>query len=380
MNNIPLVGQVIIEVLSIIGFSGIVGLLFGRWLARGHPRIFLIGVEPATGEKLKGVNDGTESVMVSQDIVQLYSKFDWANSSLDDGKADFAQLREIFSNAQEFSDLELKALKKAETLLGDLEKNGQEENRIRIMREFLNDSLIRLILMDGVDTNALIFSQMSDESSSTLLVEKKTDFSGHDVIAIQYPFSETRQQLEANQQFLLFRQDMRQLDSEVERRNSFVAMIRSCNYTGLEEALTFVIKYLREQYRIADQLAKSIGGLIQKTYWQVDVMAANTGERIVLLSPYAQLITRGSRGSYERLSLPLTFLSSRRADSKLESVEQEGTEADSVRQRKESKGGEQSKRYEAKKSIALKAGDATQITFLADVRDNDTTKVTIQVI
>src|SRR5262249_48950151 len=94
------------------------------------------------------------------------------------------------------------------------------------------------------------------------------------------------------------------LDYEKQRLDSFVEIVKYCDSAGLKQALTFAKNNLREQRDLAEQLMDAIQPLVQSTYWQLDVMVANRGDRIVLLSPYAVLTTKGGHRQFP--PLPLT--------------------------------------------------------------------------
>jgi hypothetical protein len=375
--NSTLIFNQITTLLSIIGAGSIIALLLGRWLARPRPRITLIQVEPGTGtmrlskaaigeergpKAVIGKELGTETrwgskastVGVSSDIVQLSVQFRLANKGLD-AEADPIGLYNFFLIAKSGSQDLQKALHKTKALLEDLNGNHSNINRMRIMMRLLDDDLLSFFLMTSIETNELILTEPKlppmgedmNEERFHLEVERWDHRDGiNEYMIVVYPSPVYRKQIVSLRGPLL--------DVEAKRCESLAKMIECGDCEGLTASLNFIINRLREQHEIADQLVDSIQPLIQSISWQVEVVAYNKGDRAVLLSPYAVLITKGHQ---ELPYLPLTAL-------------EESKDAKSKEKKDNSQRGELDENSFAR-YIVLEPQKVTQITFLADIPDNE---------
>ena len=284
-------------------------------------------------------------------LFSYLEKFRFIRGSLDE-EADPSELRDLFLAAKEGSHDLLKALNRAKIVLEGLNCNNSHVSRMRIIKHLFNDWPLRIILVNGIETNELILPEPklspASEKHFHLEVERQPDpnDSRSQLIIVEYPSPEYKRQL--------FRLAAPVLDVEEKRRESLVKMIRYCDCDGLRESLTFVINTLREQHEIAEQLVENVQPLIQSIYWQVEVVASNRGERTVLLSPYAVLITKGS---HDLPYLPLTALE-----------EQEGTKP--KEKKDDSQKGELDENSFAR-NIVLEPQKVKQIRFLADIPDNE---------
>lgn len=359
--NLTILWNAATTLLTLIGIGSIIGgiivLFVGRWLSRGRPQISLIQVESGTrtrrnvkaepGEKPAeiGARRGskTSTVQISDTIIQASEKFIFFGRALEE-EIDLRELGDFFSIAKGGAHDLQEALTKAEVLYGNLDHNNSEKTQTRVMKRLLADSLLNVILTNGIRSDDLKLPPVSKERAHPFVVEIQTDIAvNHDAyIFVDYP--------SPNYQMETIRLRTPFLSTDKDRYIPLIEMIKHCDCLGLEQSLKFIIDKLREQQEIANQLINDIEPRIQSIYWQVEVIAHNRGDRTVLLSPYAALITKSP---HELPLLPLTALENKRETNP-----------------KETKGNvqkEDENEDEFAKNIVLKPQKIRTIRFLADL-------------
>lgn len=340
MGNISLLGQ-IMAFLSAMGFGGIIGALFGRWLTRGHPRVSLIGVE--TGMGIYPIAR-SKPVKVPEDAIKLSRNSQWG-INIDDVTT-IGELSAVISSTKQFISNSEKILRETGSFLKEISKNGVDsQEMITIIQQLLDNEIVHAAILNGLSTNKLTPRSINRKNQVALHVEKAINRADNNTpyFVIQFPDGKKKG---------IGYNSRGYLDSNMEHLTAFMDVIRYCDHEGIKNTLNYVKDLLSDQCDLARKIREILQPFIQSTYWQIEVIVANRGDRTVLLSPYAVLTTKGTR--HPLINLPLTAL--------LTTPEEAETNKDSqINPAEQDNEPEHSSKY-----LVLAPQSAHQITFLSD--------------
>ncbi|CAM5314178.1 hypothetical protein SAFG77S_00722 [Streptomyces afghaniensis] len=262
--------------------GGIGGVTLGRWLSRARTDLKLVSIKVGRGEE--------ELIEVPPDIVQSANEFPWRLEELSEVST-YSQVKECRQTVKDFRDKVAPKVMEARSLARRVKEAESREEKLELIRE-LGAYELREEMCGGLRRSELHLPAQSYADDAERLCEiHETEFQGNPALVAVFPrFQYTFSYDEVG-------------SASLDRVRPFILALQHFDKKALGACLDYAHKTIQHEINQAEFLKTRIDKLLRADQFIIELIAANNGDRLAVMSPHASLLVKNPGSSIPPLPL-----------------------------------------------------------------------------